>query len=120
MFACQSISSLRHGLAHGSGNRTSAVAAVSMLVANTANKLFFRSTDPEVRAFVEELWPQNPGDPSAVAVRPLSTLRAGECYAVTADGRFERCQLDPLRLGRVRDGEHQHRRRGRVPCWRCG
>ena len=95
VFACQSISSLRHGLAHGSGNRTSDVAAVSMLVANTANKLFFRSTDPEVRAFVEELWPQNPGDPSAVAVRPLSTLRAGECYAVTADGRFERCQLDP-------------------------
>ena len=87
VFACQSMSSLRHGLAHGSGHWTSDVAAVSMLVANTANKLFFRPTDPEVRAYVEEQCPRNSADPSAVAVRPLSTLRAGECYAPTGASR---------------------------------
>ena len=81
-----------------------------MLLANTANKLFFRSTDPEVRAYVEELWPQNPSDPSAVAVRPLSTLRAGECYAVTADGRFEMCQLDPWPVLAARPSEADRER----------
>ena len=90
VLATQSCSSLRHALgdSFGAGEH-----AVEMLLANTATKLFFRSTDGMAQRYVGSLCPLTPGRPSVADVRPLSTLRPGECYAVLADGRLERRRL---------------------------
>ena len=71
--------------------------AVEIRWNNTASKLVFRSTDPEVADRVSELSPYRPGLPGVVRVRPVSTLAPGECYASLADGRFERRQLGHYR-----------------------
>ena len=97
LLACQSVASIEHALAHGPGNAVQNDTAVSILWNNTANKLVFRSTDPKTAERVSELCPYQPGLAGVVRVRPISTLATGECYAVLADGRFERRQLDPFR-----------------------
>ena len=65
------------------------------MLANTATKYVFRSTDADTAARVAALSPHRPGFVPAVAVRPLATLAPGECYVAVADGRFERRQLEP-------------------------
>ena len=90
VLATQSCSSLRHALGEfGHGGEH----AVEMLLANTATKLFFRSTDGTAQRYVRDLCPLTPARPCVADVRPLSTLRPGECYAVLADGRMERRRL---------------------------
>ena len=97
VLACQSVASIHHALAHGGGSYDQNRAAVEIRWSNTASKLVFRSTDPEVADRVSGLSPYRPGLPGVVRVRPVSTLAPGECYASLADGRFER-----RRLGRYR------------------
>ena len=70
-----------------------------MLLANTASKLFFRSTDSVAQRYVRGISPLTPGRPNVADVRPLSTLRPRECYAVLADGRMERRRLDAFAAG---------------------
>ena len=94
VLACQSVASLEHALAHRGGSPAQSAAALSMLWGNTASKLVFRSTDPETAARVAALCPASPDIASVTRVRPLSTLATGECYALLADGRFERRQLE--------------------------
>ena len=72
VLATQSCSSLRHALGGATGIGEHAVE----MLANTATKLFFRSTDGMAQRYVGGLCPLTPG------VRPLSTLRPGGCYAV--------------------------------------
>ena len=104
--ACQSISSMQHALAETSGtNEAKNKAAVSMLLNNTANKLFFRSTDQALKGYVDYLCPEVPGLDRATSVRPLSTLQTGECYASLVNGRFERCQLLPFGARQEAPGE---------------
>ena len=95
LLACQSVASIEHALAHGSGDVVANRTAVSILWNNTANKLVFRSTDPQTAERINELCPYRPGLAGVTRVRPVSTLAPGECYAVLADGRFERRQLNP-------------------------
>ena len=45
-----------------------------------------------------QLCPERPGHPPVTRVRPLASLAVGECYALLADGRFERRQLAPFAL----------------------
>ena len=97
VLACQSIASLRHALAEMSGYSASNEPAIDILLTNTGNKFFFRSTDKEVREFLDRMCPVEPGQPKVTEIRPPSTLKPGECYAALADGRFERRQLDPFR-----------------------
>lgn len=97
--ACQSASSLEHALEReGDGSR----AALSILLNNTATKLAFRSTDEASRERLRGLCPEPGAGPKVVEIRPPSTLRPGECYAATADGRFERRQLEAFDLERAR------------------
>ena len=96
MLACQSIASLRHALSEMAERSPSNEPAIEILLTNTGTKLFFRSTDREVLAFLERQCPVEPGRPKVTEVRPPSTLKPGECYAVLADGRFERRQLAPF------------------------
>lgn len=98
VLACQSIASLEHALAQGDGSSDRNSAAVSILWTNSGNKLFFRSTDSRTAQRVSEVAPSRPGVADVTRVRPLSTLRPGECYAALADGRFERRQLEPFEL----------------------
>ena len=43
---------------------------------------------------IDRLCPVAPDLPKATQVRPPSSLRPGECYAVVTDGRFLRCRID--------------------------
>ena len=97
--ACQSISSMEHALAESSRNSDKNKAAVSILMNNTANKLFFRSTDKALQEYMNYLCPSVPGFGRVTSMRPPSTLQPGECYASLANGRFERCQLLPFPSG---------------------
>ena len=96
VLACQSVASLEHSLAHGGGSYRQDESAVEILWNNTASKIVFRSTDPKTGNRVDDLCPHRPGLAGVVRVRPVSTLRTGECYAALADGRFERRQLSPF------------------------
>lgn len=96
VLACQSVASIEHALSHRAGGLERNRSAIDIMWNNTASKLVFRSTDPETAARVDELSPYRPGLARVVRVRPVSTLGAGECYAILADGRFERRQLEPF------------------------
>ena len=96
VLACQSVASVEHALTHGAGGAARDRAAVSILWNNTATKMVFRSSDPELLRRLEGLCPTQPGLPSLVRARPPASLAPGECYAVLPDGRFERAQLAPF------------------------
>ena len=85
---------IEHSLAHGGGTAEQNRSSVEILWQNTASKFVFRSTDPKT---AERVWassvPRARGSIRWCGVRPVSTLAPGECYAVLADGRFERRQL---------------------------
>ena len=98
VLATQSTRSIAHALSLGGAGRDTNEAALDILLANTATKLFFRSTDPDTAARVAALAPHRPGFSPATAVRPLATLAPGECYVSLADGRFERRRLEPAGL----------------------
>ena len=100
VLASQSVASLEHALAHGGGSFRQDESAVEILWNNTASKLVFRTTDPKTASRVDDLCPHRPGLAGVVRVRPVSTLRTGECYAILSDGRFERRQLHPFEPGR--------------------
>ena len=93
VLACQSVSSLEHALASASGGAADGP-ALSVLLNNAGNKLMFRSTDGATLSRLDGLCPEPSSGPKVTAVRPPSTLRPGECYAVTADGRLERRRLE--------------------------
>ena len=97
VLATQSTRSIAHALSLGGAGRDTNEAALDILLANTATKLFFRSTDPDTAARVAALCPHRPGFAHAAAVRPPASLAVGEAYASLPDGRFERCQLEPAR-----------------------
>ena len=88
--------SIEHALSVGGGNATTNHTALQMLWNNTASKLFFRSTDRETAEWLSTLCPVEPGLPRLTEMRPLTSLAPGACYAVLADGRFERHQLQPF------------------------
>ena len=94
VLATQSTRSIAHALSLGGAGRETNEAALDILLANTATKLFFRSTDPDTAARVAALCPHRPGFAPATAVRPPATLAPGEAYASLPDGRFERRQLE--------------------------
>ena len=96
VLACQSVSSIEHALSHGAGSHTRNSTAIAMLWNNTGTKLVFRTTDPRTGQRIDDLAPYRPGLAGVTRVRPVSTLATGECYAVLADGRFERRQLLPF------------------------
>ena len=105
VLASQSVASLEHALSHGGGGYRQDESAVEILWNNTASKLVFRSTDPKTASRIDNLCPYRPGLAGLVRVRPVSTLRIGECYAALADGRFERRQLEPFDPERPCDTE---------------
>ena len=96
VLACQSISSIEHALSEGSDRWEMNRSALSIILNNTANKLFFRSTDEALQEHIDRLCPVTPELGRVTTFRPPSTLQPGECYASLADGRFERRQLLPF------------------------
>ena len=100
--ASQSMASLHHALA-GDSYTNKDEKAVEILLNNTGTKMFFRTTDSALHETIERLCPVTPDLPKVTEVRPPSTLRPGECYAVVTDGRFLRCRID-LKAG-CREGK---------------
>ena len=113
VLASQSLAALEHALAYGGGNSTQNEASIGVLCNNTSTKLLFRTTDPITASRLHDLCPLRPGLPAVSKVRPLSTLAPGECYAVLADGRFERRQLEPFvpERSESRDRDRRHEKR---------
>ena len=94
MLATQSIASLRYAIAT-SHDGAGVSSALDVILANTATKLFFRSTDPGTRNQLRDLLPVAPttGRPHVIDVRPPSTLSVGECYYIMARGDWGRRQV---------------------------
>ena len=88
VLATQSTRSIAHALSLGGAGRDTNDASLDILLANTATKYLFRSTDAETAARVAALSHHRPGFAPAAAGRPLATLAPGECYVALADGRF--------------------------------
>ena len=95
VLATQSLASIRNRLSELSvGRRTNVEATLNILLGNTGNKFFFRSTERETLEAVERLMPQaRSGVASAVQLRPPSQLGVGECYYVLADGSAGRGRI---------------------------
>ena len=99
VLACQSVASLRYALCDLEGDPDKRNSAIDIICNNTATKMFFRSTDEETVRRVRTVSPLVAGGHSVIDFRPLSTLKAGECYASFPDGRFERVQIEEYRAG---------------------
>ena len=70
VLACQSVASLRQALAEANGFSDSTEPAIEIILANSGNELFFRSTDRDVGECVERLCPRTPGHPDVASIRP--------------------------------------------------
>ena len=92
VLATQSIASINKAL-HDTGE--SAVQdTVSIILNNTGTKLFFRNTDVDTQNRLKTLIPSNTLDNFHIGdVRPVSTLKVGECYYLLVDGRWGRGQV---------------------------
>jgi ATP-dependent protease ClpP protease subunit len=67
---------------------------VSIILNNTGTKLFFRNTDVDTQERLKTLIPSNTlGNFHIADVRPVSTLKVGECYYLLVDGRWGRGQV---------------------------
>ena len=99
VLACQSIASLRYALCDLERDSEKRNSAIDIIFNNTATKMFFRSTDEETVRRVHTISPRMSDGHSVIDIRPLSTLKAGECYASFPDGRFERVQIDEYAAG---------------------
>ena len=102
MLATQSVASLRYALAQASGDGAQgSEAALEIMMANCGTKLFFRSTDVSTQERLQKLLPAAPvqGRPHVAQVRPASTLRTGESYALLSDGGWQRriIRIEPRR-----------------------
>ena len=95
VLATQSTRSIAHALSLGGAGWDTNEPALDILLANTATKCVFRSTDADTAARVATLAPHRPGFAPATAVRPLASLIPGEAYVSLPDGRFERRRLEP-------------------------
>lgn len=94
LLASQSIQSIRESAKNQSGNDESD--AIEIILNNTANKYFFRTTDVKTQDYLERLVPQ-PIDKnmrSVAEIRRLSTLQQGQCYAFFSNGDWTLQQID--------------------------
>lgn len=103
ILATQSARSIAHALSVGGAGWDTNAAALDIVLANTATKFAFRSTDADTAERIAALCPHRPGFAPAVAVRPLASLAPGEAYVSLPDGRFERRQLEPADLAPARE-----------------
>ena len=87
VLASQSIASIEYALAGMGGHPDQNESAVSILLNNVGTKIFFRTTDEGTMRRIRPLCPSQPGFPTAVDVRPPSTLAPGQCYAALPDER---------------------------------
>ncbi|MDY0383603.1 TraM recognition domain-containing protein [Trichlorobacter sp.] len=88
--ATQSIASLRYSLPSKAGEH-----AIDIILINTGTKLFFRTTDNATANSLSGLIPAPPQPDKlhVVRVRPLSTLKPGECYYLLVNGKAGRGQI---------------------------
>jgi DNA polymerase III delta prime subunit len=88
--ATQSIASLRYSLPSKAGEH-----AIDVILINTGTKLFFRTTDNDTANSLSGLIsaPPQPNKQHVVRVRPLSTLKPGECYYLLVNGKAGRGQI---------------------------
>jgi len=90
--ATQSESSLRLALQSGP-DAAHSDSALQVMLSNLATQFYFRSTDPRTQDRLRNLIPRHPSDPKlphVMDVRPVTSLRTGEVYWLSAAGRWGR------------------------------
>jgi len=95
ILATQSTSSLHNTLLLEGKNTSEVEASVNSMLSNIGTKFYFRSTDTNTNNDLKQLIPQSPvlNQPHIIDVRPLSTLKVGECYYSLSDGSWGRKQI---------------------------
>ena len=98
VLATQSIASIQKALYDTGENDNSAEACISIILNNTGTKLFFRNTDSATQARIAGLIPKDTTSCSwkkshIMDVRPITTLRVGECYYLLSNGKWGRTQI---------------------------
>lgn len=95
MLATQSLATIKNRIAEQSIGRAIYVDSTpNILLGNTGNKFFFRSTERDTLDAVERLMSHaRQGVMSAVQLKPPSQLGVGECYYVLADGTAGRGRI---------------------------
>ncbi len=93
MLATQSLASLRYALSVAdteSAGPEAMDASLQILLNNTGNKFFFRSTDLATQRWLKEVVPSchTGAKPHVLDVRPVSSLQVGECYTLLTSGKF--------------------------------
>ncbi len=80
--------------------------AIEVMLENTGNKIFFRSTSPKVTNRLKNLLPNAPiiNQPHVIDHRPPTTLKPGECYYLLSNGSWGRTQL-PMWAVKAEDSE---------------
>ena len=90
VLATQSVASIEYAI----GNDRRSNSAISVILNNTAGKIFMRNTDPSTMGAMRNLLPAAPlGSPHVTEVRPATTLKPGEAYYLLADGKWGRKQI---------------------------
>ena len=90
VLATQSVASIQYAI----GNDRRSTSAISVILNNTAGKIFMRNTDPSTMGAMRNLLPAAPlGSPHITEVRPATTLQPGEAYYLLADGKWGRKQI---------------------------
>lgn len=90
VLATQSVASIEYAI----GNDRRSSSAISVILNNTAGKIFMRNTDPSTMRAMRNLLPAAPlGSPHITEVRPVTTLQPGEAYYLLADGKWGRKQI---------------------------
>jgi hypothetical protein len=96
VFASQSVASIRYALLTQNPllSQSALESSLAVILANIGNKFFFRNTDGETHNIVEKIIPMSTVFPHHIMqLRPLSTLRPGECYTFLATGDWSRQQI---------------------------
>lgn len=87
IMATQSPNSLLYALRAKAGS-VSPQDSFRIICDNTANKFFFRTTNPVVREELRMQIPIREGLSHVLDVRPPASLEVGECYGILSNGRW--------------------------------
>jgi hypothetical protein len=96
ILATQSVASLRYALElQDSSANSEGRFALPMLLNNIGTNLYFRSTDPETQMRLMQMIPapSRPDRPHVIQVRPVASLKVGECYYLFSNGKLGRGQI---------------------------
>lgn len=100
VLSTQSLSSLYYAVYSRNANVSAARESVDIMLINTGNQLYFRSTDYSLQLKLKGLLPAPPrsGFPHVLDTRPLTSLKTGECYFILTNAQWGRHKIQCANL----------------------